>query len=61
MHVHVDKAGDDVLAGQVQDLAALRGVDARAHLGDRAVVGDEDVADPVGPDLRVDDMASLKQ
>ena len=59
VHVHVDQARDDDLAGQVALDALLQGK-ALADLGDLAVA-DEDVGGFVQTDLRVDHVRVLKQ
>jgi len=58
--VHVDKAGDEVLAGTVDDLDTLGGLDELRDLRDDLVL-DEDVTDVVQAHLRVDDVGSLDQ
>ena len=61
MHVDVHEAGDDVLSGRINDLAALSGLDAFAELADLAVVAHKHVEHGVEPDLGVDEVATLKQ
>ena len=60
VHVHVHEAGHEVLAGGVDDLRALRRLEALPHLGDLVAVN-EHVADVVEAQLRVDDVRALKQ
>ena len=60
MHVHVDEAGHEVLAGGVDDARPLRGIQALPHRGDLVAV-DEHVTDVVEAHLGVDDVGSLKQ
>ena len=59
VHVHVDQAGHEVLAGQVDDLGALAGK-ALAHSGDHIAL-DEDVHHAIKVDGGVDDVRVLKK
>ena len=59
MDVHVHQARHQVRAGKVDNLGARR-LEVLAHLGDLIAV-DQHVGNAVDPDLRVDDMGSLKQ
>ena len=58
--VHVDEAGDKVLALGVDDLGALGGLDGLGDLDDLLAI-DQDVANAVDVDLGIDDVSSLKQ
>ena len=60
VHVHVDKAGHQVLAACIDDLAALGRLEALPHGSDFAVV-DEHVADAIEVDLRIDRVRTPKQ
>ena len=61
MHMDVHKTGDDVLAGRINDPAALSGLNAFAELANLAVVAHKNVEHGVEPNLGVDEMATLKQ
>ena len=62
VHVRVDEGREQVAAGALDDLGAVRRVEAarRADLGDRAVA-DEDVVRPVDPVARVEDVRAADQ
>ena len=60
VHVHVHKAGHQVLAAGVDDLAALGRLEALPHGSDLAVV-DKHVADAIEVDLRIDRVRTPKQ
>ena len=60
VHVHVDEAGNQVLARGIDDLGALRGLQVMAHLDDLLSV-EKDVDYLVESDLRVDGVCALKQ
>ena len=58
--VHVHEAGDEVLVVRVDDGRALGGLERLGHSGDLVAL-DQNVAEAVETDLRVDDVGALKQ